>query len=729
VRVLVGLSGALLVSLVDPASAQEASAPTAPASPSPASPSSKAVDGVVVTAPTQAGVRSGIDRRSYSLSGDLQASTGSIGDALRNVPSVEVDPQGVISLRGDTNVTILVDGKPSGRFKGAGRAELLQQLPASQFARVEVMTNPSAAFDANGSAGVINLISKKAPGQGVTGSVQASLGDAGIVRTGGSVGYNSGKRSLTADFNARRNTYKTKTTDRRTLVDAATQRPFDSLSQSQGRTIAHFGNLHVQGDYDVNAQTRLSAEVQHLQMDFAARDEDSFDVGSPRGEADALSQRSGRHTYWVYVDEAELTAYRKFSGEDHDLTVDLDHNATINKSRRPSTYLTGAPAAGPFETFTFDQHQAMTKVSADYHRPLPNQAKLSTGFQVEDDDYHYANGGARGASAATATPDISLTNRFRYGQVVSALYATLERPFKKLTALAGLRIENARIRTEQLTLGGVRRDSDTRLFPSLHLSYELDEHRQLKGSYARRIERPDPDDLNPFPDRAGLLSVTAGNPALKPEETQSYEAAYEYRDGPVYQLATVFFRDSRNTVTDVSKDLGGGAVLSTKENQGRQRQAGLELAAGGRLAPKLTYTLSTTVAYSEIDAANLGLGSERSAVAVGAKGNLNCQITAKDLFQVNTQLSAKRLTPQGYRPAFGVLNLGYQRKIDDRLVLVATVRDVLNSTGTTEVIDRPGLSERIYRDHSARRFMVGLTYALGGKVKKPSFDYGAGAPL
>lgn len=706
-RVLLGQLGLAVIFAAQPVLAQ---------TPTPPAPANK-IDGVVISAPSQAGVQTRIDRRSYSLSDDLQVKTGTIGDALSNLPSVEVDPEGNLSLRGDPNVTILVDGKPSGLFKGAGRAAALQQLPADRYARVEIITNPSAAFDANGSGGVINLISKKAKGAGITGSLQANVGDQGLANGAGNVGYNSSKLSLNGDLSVRRNILKKRTREHRDLSGDV-----ESDGVYQGRTSAYFGNLHLAAVYEAGERMQLSADAHHLRLDWVTHEADAFDIRSPGRETS--STRVGRKTYRVYDDGIETQLVRKFAGEDHDLTLDLDHSATIKKDRQPYAYLGGAPASGAYRAIGFDQHQTLTRLSADYRKPLPNDAKLTAGVQVEDDGYLYENSGARGADAATARPDPSLTNRFHYAQVVSAAYATLERPFGKLTALMGLRVESARIKTEQLTLGGTHRDADTRAFPSLHLGYALDDHRQLKGSYTLRIERPDPDDLNPFPNTAGALTVTAGNPSLKPEETRGIEASYEYRDGPAYHLATVFYRDIRDTVTDIVTPLEAGTLLSTKQNLGRKRNVGLELSVGGRLTSKLTYTASTTAVYSEIDAEGLTGAKTRSALLVGGKGSLNCQITPADLLQLNAQLRAKRLTPQGYAPAYSTLNLGFRHKIDERLSLIATARDVLNTSQVREYVTQPSLRQSVDYDNNSRRFTLGLSYAFGGKPKKPSnFDY------
>src|SRR5262249_37870587 len=146
------------------------------------------------------GYRSSIDKRSYDISKDLQTTTGSVADALRNVPSVDVDPQGNITLRGDGNVVIMVDGKPSTLFRRQSMAQALQSIPADQYERVEVMTNPSAAYSPNGSAGIINLITKKNHKPGRTGSIRVAKGSEGRWNTGLNGAYQAGK--LTLSLNA-----------------------------------------------------------------------------------------------------------------------------------------------------------------------------------------------------------------------------------------------------------------------------------------------------------------------------------------------------------------------------------------------------------------------------------------------------------------------------------------------------------------------------------------------
>jgi outer membrane receptor protein involved in Fe transport len=708
-------------------------AQTAPPS-GPSAPAEKphAVEGVVVNGAVQQGLRTAIDRRSYSLATDLQAATGSVGDALRNIPSIEVGVQGDISLRGDANVTILVDGKPSGMFKGESRANALQQLPADQFERVEVITNPSAAFDPNGAAGIINLISKKGRGAGASGSVRANLGDAGRKNASVSGTYNSNRLTLNGDAGLRHHVQSFSFVDARTVPSSVTGRPVDSLNLSKGLTEVDSFNLRASADYDLDPMTRLGAEARYFRLDIHSRVVEHFDLGDPAGGPDLLSSRGGRMKFGVTSGEVSASVRRSFAGDGHELTLDLSHGDTGNLNRRPYTYLDiPPPAGGAFQDFLFDQQQDHTELKAEYKRPLPGEVKLTAGYLLQVDDNAYDNRGLRGASAGAAMADPRLTNRFRYGQTVNALYGTYERPFGKLTALAGFRVEDVQVKTEQVTLGRTDHNDYGRAYPSLHLSYDLDDHQQLTASYAQRIQRPDPDDLNPFPTVQEALTLAQGNPNLKPEETRAYELGWQYKNGSTNFLATAYLRDVKDATTNVAEDLGGGVLLRTKENLGRRRNAGLELVANGRLTPTLTYNVSGTAYLTEIDAAGLGFPKDRSAMALQGRANLNWQVTPRDFVQVNAFTTGKRLNPQGFREPWASLNLGYRRKVDDKLSVVITVQDLFKTLSTHEVFDTPALHDRFGRSFGSRTVFVGLSYALGATPKRPrepAFDFGGGSP-
>lgn len=729
---LVWLSTAALLAVAPQALAQAARPGPAPAPAKPAADAPATVQGLTVTGQAQQPVRTAIDRRSYSVSGDLQAASGSIGDALRSVPSVEVDVQGNLSLRGDTNVTIMIDGKPSGMFKGSGRAMALQQIPADQIDRVEVITNPSAAFDPDGSAGIINLVTKKGRGVGRSGSVRANLGDSGRRNAGVSVTYNSKKLALNADLAVRHDVQKNLGIDRRTTRDPATGAAIDSLNISQGRGVPNLLTAHATLDYDIDKTTHLSLELDTNQNDYIAKIFEGFQIGPSGGPLALRSLRQGKMGFQLGNNEISGGYRKTLPGEDHEFTLNLTYEETAVRNQRRFTYLVGPPTtAGAFEENRYRGEQDHFLLKAEYKRALPGEAKLTAGYQLQYDDNSYDNRGLRGPTEATSIVDPALTNLFLYAQTIHSLYGTYQRPIGDLTFLAGLRLEDVRLETDQTTLR--RKDSDDRLraYPSLHLSYDLGPDQKLTGAYSHRVQRPNPQDLNPFPIYQDAYTYRAGNPHLQPQQTNSYELAYQYKKNQAFYLATLYYRDNRNAVTDVYSDLGGGGLVITKQNLGSNRTAGLELVANGRITPKLTYNVSGNLYWTQIDAAGLGFPQDRSGTTAQGRANLNWQVTPRDLVQVNTFMTGRRLLPQGYREGWASMNLGYRHKFDDRVAATISVQDVFDTLRFRTVVDTPALQERMNQSVSYRAISVGVTYLFGDtkKAKRdPGFDFGGGGP-
>ncbi|MFL5295944.1 MAG: TonB-dependent receptor domain-containing protein [Phenylobacterium sp.] len=716
-------AGGLIACGLDAAAAQAQTEPKA----KPAPAETHSVQGVTVTAGSE-GLRTSIDRRSYDVSKDLQAQTGSIGDALRSIPSVEVDAQGNISLRGDPNVTIMIDGKPSGLFTGAGRAAALQSLPADQVARVEVITNPSADLSPEGSAGVINLITKQIHKPGLAGSVRGAFGSEARETASVNGAYNTGRLTLSADANLRRDPQKyTATVDRRSL-DPATGAPLESHSRSEGRGRGHIIGYHAAGDFDLDKATRLNAEVRRTSLVTTIERLQRFQ-GDASAAAPALAFRQAGPLDITHDDTELSTGFRRsFAGDGHTLSGQLRFDETDNDYRQAYQQSGAAPpGSAPFNASRQAYAQAEGQLKVDYARPLPGEAKLKTGLDVRHDDDVFTSSGAIGADAGSAVADSGQTNRFHYVQTIAAAYVTYERPIGELTVLAGLRLEDVRIETHEFS-GGLRNTRETpSAYPSLHLAWKLDEARQLTASYSRRVQRPYPSDLNPFATSNNFI-FRAGNPNLEPQETDSYEAAWQYRNGPTNLIATLYWRDSRKLITDVGVVRPDGALLLTRVNAGRSRSGGLELVASGKLTSALSYNVSATLSWTEIDGANLGFVERRQATTLGGRGSLNWQPTPDDFAQISGFLVGDRLTPQGRQTPVGMLNLGWRHKLSDRLSLVATANDVLASLGGRVILATPTLHDVTRFTNDARAVFIGFTYAFGGQKapRDPGFDFGGG---
>jgi outer membrane receptor protein involved in Fe transport len=670
-----------------------------------------------------AAVQTSIDRKSYSVSGDLQAQSGAIADALRNIPSVQVDPLGNVSLRGDGNVTILIDGKPSSLFEGDNKAQALQSLPADSIERVEVITNPSAEFRADGSAGIINLISKRAKGAGATGSLRLTLGDGDRFQASASGGYNAKRLSISGDISVRQDTQKSRNADDRLTADPAGG--FDALDQFLvGEIIGNSFNARSSVDYDVTPGTRIGAEAHGNYTYFRAANLSLVDAEDRTGAFADGFMRAGAIRQKRASGEVSSNLTQKL-GADGDFKLSLSHEETIDPRVRFGHTFDQVPiATDAFDEQRIDNHLNRTELKGDLTQPLADMSKLKLGFDVQYDDNAYRNRGFEGPAEDALAPDATLTNLFLFRQTIGAAYATYERPIGDLTVLAGLRIEDVQMRLDQATLGQSDENDYLRAYPSLHLAWKFSDSQQFTASYSHRVQRPDPSQFNAFRLLVDPLNFRAGNPDLKPQQTQSFELGYAYQQAPVLLQATLYYRENRDGIADVLKDLGGGIFLTEQDNVAQSRAGGLEVTANGKITSKLSFSLSTNLAFTQLDSLGPSFAPTRSLVSLSGQGSLTWTATPNDLFQLNAFTVAKRLTPQGHVDPLLGIDVGYRRKLADKLSLVVTAQDIANSFYFLQALDTPGLIERSKTDLGNRAIRVGLTYVFGGGPQRdPGFEF------
>lgn len=711
-----------------------AGAPPAKAADSKAKPTA-APEVTVTAAPRE--YSSTIDRKSYSLAKDLQATSGGIGDALRNIPSVQVDVQGNLSLRGSSNVTILVDGQPSPLFSGPARADALQQLPANQFDRVEVITNPSAAFKPDGSGGIINLVTKKGQSNvGVIGSIrgQASFNQRYNVSTNLSYGNRvyqvTGGVSLAKVHNEVDSLVDGYQVD---PVSGQTVQITSASTSSQDPTVV---SLFGAGSYNLTPKDRLSGSANLFSVRALSEGSGLYRTDVTTG---ALAQNYTQTSRVpVHILGSGLTGgyVHKFAGDQHELSVNLNYRTSSNHIDVRSQLNYVVPAVSPlFQEFGQFSSTQQTDLKAEYKKPLSANSKVQIGYELDAQHQSLDHPVWIGTSAANAAPSAALTNLFKFDQTVHAVYGTYQQTFGPFTVMPGLRIEDAEVDTDLVTTRATGSQDSLTAYPTLHLNYDLKGGAQLKASYSRRIDRPTGALLNPFRLYNGPLNYTQGNPNLRPQVTDSYEFGYEVRDRTgTYYSATLYYRDNRKSFTTLTQDIGNGVLLTTNANLGHSENTGLELVANGKLFKTLSYNASGNLYWYTIDASNLGYANGRSAFTQSGRINLNWEPTAADVLQLNVTATAKQLTPQGYRAGFSLVNLGVRHKLDDRWALIGTVQDLFNGMKIRNVIDTPILRQDSRIDAHARTLFIGFTYAIGStKVKRPdTFDYsspGAGASV
>jgi outer membrane receptor protein involved in Fe transport len=508
----------------------------------------------------------------------------------------------------------------------------------------------------------------------------------------------------------------------------------ETLSNQEG---GGFGNARLSADYDVNPRDRFSAEASLFSFGLKPDGRTNFTSRNAAGAIERANRREFENEFSNENKSLRGSWRRKFSGTEHELVTDFTYNMFDNENDSITREVSLVPV-GPdvFERYQTTIANREQRPKVEYARPLGTDQKLRVGYEGQFGDVDYDFRRLRGPTPENLSVDTRFTNRFSYAQDVHAVYGTYERPLTaKLTAQFGLRVEQVEVEIDQITTGVQENDDYLRAYPTLNLGYELNENQRLRAGYSRRVQRPQPFDLNPFPIFIDEQNQRAGNPRLRPEVTDSFEASWQYRKQANFYLATLYYRHATDGITDVIRQLPDGTFLTTRENLAESRRIGLELTANGRLSPKLTYSANINVAQAEIEPSGLfGVTETRSGTIVGGRLSVSWTPTANDFFQLSGFMQGEQLQAQGVREPMGMLNFGYRRKVDERLSLVFSAQNILDTFNEKTRIDTPAFRDRIERRFLAPAAFLGFIYNFGGENQRrrpePTFEFeqGGGAP-
>jgi outer membrane receptor protein involved in Fe transport len=677
-------------------------------------------------------VETRIDRKIYTVPEDAQGTLGTLSDILNVIPSVDVDPDGIVSLRGDTNVLVLIDGKPATQLQGANAGDVLQSIAASDIERIEILTTPPAQFKAEGAAGVINIITRKRRArESASASLTGSLGSGGRWLLGGSGSY--GSRQFTASVNAGfREDFRQRTIQSVvTGPDPSTGQLLESQDHAQQLIRRNIPSVGFSSEYDPNDRQSIAVSGNWLSHG-GLRTYTQYDVSTLESGVVTSSTRrltSGHDPEDDY--DAKLQFTQKFSkpGE----TLDFSLHRSISHQHEHYDYVNDSfvpPAPTFYNNLSFTEDQGITEADVDYALPLSSTQSLRLGYAFEADDYGFDNVGANvDPETGEETIDPTLTNQFRFQQRIHAVYLSEQGSAGPWSWLGGVRGEwtstEALQVTENLSTAGRYAD----LFPSLHVDRSLSDGSTLSFGASRRIVRPNPSYLNPYVDHEYPPNLTAGNPDLKPQLTQSFELGYGYQRGDASYGVTGYYRRNTDSVTDLTQYLGNGMTLTTKSNLPRSDSAGVEFSATGHVFPKLLYSLSGNAFYNEIDATALGFPGLKSTTGLNLKAKLDYRPTVADSGQIIFTRTDKRLTPQGSVSAVNIVNVGYKHALTPALAAVATVSDLFDGQRYQRYASTPTLTQVYERSVAGRVAWFGLTYTIGvtKKEKEPNFEYDTGA--
>jgi outer membrane receptor protein involved in Fe transport len=662
-----------------------------------------------------------IDRQVHDVKGDVNASNGTAADALNNVPSVSVDPDGTVSLRGNTNVQILIDGKPSAMLQGEARGAVLQAMPGEDIDSVEVINNPGAEFGNEGGGGpILNLVMKRTRRPGGFGVANVNKGVDGRYNAALNGSYNTGRWGMQGGVNVRHDGRDSTGDTERDRVDPATGAVQHSSQTSTSTGLNDSAGLRGQLSYNLGQDDTIEGSASYLKRSNDQVGEAHYQVtdagGGPQSDYLRSTVRSGENRSAQWGARWDHKGVRL--GESFKMDLRVSDNDNGNDSRYVNRYLVAPPsrlASSGDSLQDVATHNRVIDYTGDYERPSDTGAILKLGYKLADTrndfDTRYWDvfDGAQLANARR-------TNAFSVHERDAALYASYQwKLSERWTALGGLRVEHTDMDLDQATTGVGEGNHYLEWIPSAFATYKVDEHSNLRFAYAHRIRRPTGSQLNPFVVYQDELNESTGNPHLKPVQTDSFEVGYETKIGKLDGALRGFYRTDTDTIRNRQYVENNQVLLTTLENGGSNRSGGTEFTLSGKVTPKFSVNLSGILALTQQQQIDLnGQETQRTATSLSVRGRFNYDLTDADHLQAQVNARGRTLAGSGYSEPVSSLNLSYRRNLTPALSLLVTVTDVFRSQKMETVTNTD-----LLREHTLRRFdgqvaYVGLSYRFGG---------------
>ncbi len=678
------------------------------------------MDNVTVTA-TKPLLNTSIDRKSYDVTKDIMAASGTASDVLKNIPSVEVDLDGNVSLRGAGDVMVLINGRTSPLLGKLNMAEVLQQFPANTIERIEVITNPSARYKPDGTSGIINIVLKKSVKGGWNGSLTGNIGDMNRYNTSATLNYKPGKLNIFGNYGIRQDSRTRTNSITREYLDAttgATSGYYTEDGVSKARPLTHLATVGATWTPDKKNSYGISGN-------YSNRDQVKNDVTTEKffDKTHAYTSYFDRLRYDPeYEKEKDATAFweHNFPGEDHTLRVEL--NVAVSNELEDNHYQNAYHFPGTNSTYDntrIGQDGNQQQFTVDYSHTINESSKLEAGYSgaFNQQDFNFY-GEYYDISTGKFIMDKVKTNQFLFNQTIHGLYGTYEKSYEKFSYSVGLRAEASIIRGNQVTRDTLISNNYVKLYPTLHLAYQLKKG-QLQLNYSRRVHRPEGDDINPFPEYQDPYNVRAGNAKLLPEIIHSVEFGYKWQDKNFSFVPSLYYRYKQNGFTQVTVPLNDSVLLTTQQNLSNDQSAGLELIFSAKVGKVFSSNFSTNFFYNQINATNLGYFDKKTILSFSTNFNSTISFTPNTMMQVSANYRSARLTPQGKNYPSFVLNTGVRQDLFKKKVsILLAVSDILRSQQQKSELNTTYLKQTSIGRRDAQIIYLGVSYRFGKLIKK-----------
>jgi len=683
--------------------------------------SATTLDEVEVTAEKSSMVLA-LDKKIFNVGKDLSNAGGSATDILTNIPSVTVDPEGTVKLRGSDNVRILIDGKPSGlvSFKGSSG---LQQLQASMIDRVEIITNPSARYEAEGSAGIINIILKKDQKQGFNGSVEVIAGQPANYGAAANLNYRHRKINFFINYCF---SYRV-TPGGGALFQERTNGDTTFLLQQTIENEMTGLNNNIRGglDYFFTENNILTASYLWRRSDARRlsdiRYEDFlYNLSTPIG----YTLRQQDETEDEPNSEYSIVYKRKFGSEGHELTAEAKYLNYWERSDQSFPQQTFFPdgtedvSKNIFQKSLNDEYENQYLLQVDYVRPLGKDGKFETGlrssFRDMVNDYIVTEKNADGTFATVQ----GLDNYFIYKENINGAYLIYGNKRNKFSWQGGLRAEHTDVNTVLRETNVENPRNYFNFFPSLHLTYELPKNNAIQWSYSRRVRRPVYNDLSPFVTFTDSRNFWSGNPDLNPEFSDVVELGHIRHFDKGSFSSSIYFRHTKDKIDRIRQVDNAGNATTRPENLLRENAFGVEFTTGYSPEKWWKLDMNFNFFHADIDGSNIQTSYKTETYSWFARVTSKFILLKNFDFQIRGNYEAPQKTAQGSRKSLYFVDLAASKDIlRNKGTLTLNVSDLFNTRKMRSITE--GDNFRNESTFQWRRRQVNLTFNYRINQGKP----------
>jgi len=668
------------------------------------------------------------DRILVNVDASPANSGSSVMDILEKSPGVSVDKDGNISLKGKQGVTIMIDDRPT-YMTGAQLAIYLKSLPSSAIDQLEIMSNPSAKYDAAGNSGIINIKTKKNKARGFNGSTTLIYTQGEYAKPGGSLNMNYRVNKFNIFFNGGYTYWQgfQNLDINRNYMDEGTKDINSIFTQhTHMKFISPEINLKVGMDYFLDSKTTLGIVLSGYQNNETDISQSYISLKNGNNVTDSLVQSFGNiHGKWSNG-TANLNFRRQFDSGGRELTADVDYIYYKSSSNQMFQNYTFDPAMQPLSSNSLSGDLPSTiniySFKTDYSHPFRHDFKLEAGlktsFVATDNKANYFD-----VTGSTYVPDTSKTNYFVYHENINAAYVNLTKKYKKWSFQAGLRIENTNYDGHQygniytvINNDSSFKKSYVNAFPTAYISYQLNDKNSFNVNFGRRIDRPDYGDLNPFLFFLDEYTYQAGNPYLQPQISTNIELSHTYHN---VLTTTLNYSNTQNFFAETFQQ-EGHATIVRRGNIGRRENGGVAVSLNMPLTKWWNTTVYVNVNYNRFTGMLYGENLDVSGIT--GMGNMT------NMFKFTNGWSAELsgwYRTSGIEGQILIQPLGQtsaaiaKQIMKEKASLKLGLRDMFYTQQVKGTIDFQETQATFHNSRDSRQLSLTFTYRFGQAIKGP----------